>query len=414
MTSPREARRLCLTGTVHEAAAALERRGIGQSRLRSLLSAVAREPEPARTETVPLTDGWGRTTEMTVYVPETHGGHPLGVIVALHGVGGSGADLEPYFRPVADACGAVLLCPTAQRPVGRTGNFDLAGLFGSRFTEARWTPAPGDFPAQALRWAREHLAVDADRCALAGTSMGGITAWNLAARRWDELSLAASINGAPSIWELFGPDQSMRDLLPNLVNLPFVVVHGSMDQQIPPALDKEGVARLRALGHPDLSYLEVAGGEHRLSTMSWTPGSPHTDLVIRRLRSGRRRTWPARVRHQARECDGGRAHWVAIERITPGRTGWVDARVASRSHVEIRTAHAAYLRLFLSDRIVNPGRIRVTVNGVTRHVEFTPSTHAAIAGYRAAGADPGRMAQMAADIELSETSGEKVGDADSQ
>ncbi|MEU1290596.1 hypothetical protein [Kitasatospora sp. NPDC005856] len=402
MTRPQEARRICLTEAPATAAALFRRQGLGPRDLEALLSAANRGAESSRAETVELSDAWGRPTDMTLYVSPPRTDRTPGVIVGLHGVGSSGAELDAYLRPFADACGAVLLCPTARQPVTKRSNFDLAGLFGSRFRDDRWTTDPGDYPAQALRWAREHLAVDTDRCALMGSSMGGIATWSIAMRRWDSLSMATSINGAPSMWEMFGPDQAMRELLPNLVNLPFAVVHGNRDQQIPPVLDQDAVTQLRRRGHQELSFIEVPDGEHKLSTMRLLPGTPQFDDVVRCYRSARRASWPGRVRHRARESEHGRAHWVAVDGIAAGRTASVEARAVDRSRLDVRTAGCSRVRLFLSDRLVDPGRVVVTVNGSDQAVDFRPSLTNTVATFAESGADTGRLAHMVVDVETPE------------
>lgn len=402
MRTAREARRLCLTDTPQAAAAAFERRGVELPEVQALLSSASGEPERHRSETIELSDAWGRTTRTSLYVPETRGPARRGVIVGLHGVGGSGEELEPKFRELADACGAVLLCPTAQQPVDEESNFDLVGLFGRRFSEARWTPDPGDFPMRALAWARENLSVDPDRCALVGASMGGIAAWNTTARCWDRTSMTGSVNGAPSVWELFGPDRTMRELLPNLLNLPLAVIHGGRDKQIPSALDRDAVEHLRSLGHRRISFVEVAEGEHQLSTMRFVPGTPQFDSVVRCFRSSRREPWPRRIVHRARESGTGRAHWVEISHITPGRAAHVEARATGRSGIDIQVTGASRVRVLLSEQLVRPGRVFVRVNGEPREYEFRPSLTDVISTYAESGADPGRTAQMTIDIEVSE------------
>lgn len=403
MTTSQEARRVCLTHEPREAADTLQRCGVDPERLARLLRAPTGARERHRREVVELLDGWGRPTEMAVYVPESTESAPPGVIVGLHGVGGSGVELEPQLRPLADACGAVLLCPTAQQPVVERSNFELAGLFGRRFRQTRWTTDAGDYPVRALVWARTQLDIDFSRCALVGASMGGIATWGIAARRWDGLSMAVSINGAPSIWERFGPDRTSRELLPNLLNLPFTVVHGRRDEQIPAVLDREAVAQLRQLGHRRLSFIEVPDGEHRLSTMRFTPDSLPFEAVVRCYRSARRSPWPVQVQHRARDRESGRAHWVAVDDVAPGRTASVAASVSRRSRLDITAAGTARLRLFLSDRLVAPGRVLVTVNGTPKAVDFVPSIMDTVTSYVESGADPDRTAQMVVDVDVPES-----------
>ncbi|MEU2834392.1 hypothetical protein ABZ667_38105 [Streptomyces lavendulae] len=402
MIGAHAARRLCLDESPEAAAELFRRQGLDSRRLERLLFSTADAAEAARSETVELLDAWGRPTEAELYVPARRDGRPLGLIVGLHGVGSSAAVLQDYLRALADACGAVLLCPTALQPLGTSNNFDVAGIFGSRFREARWTTEPGDFPVQALRWAREHLAVDVNRCALVGVSMGGIATWGLVSRRWDGLAMATPINGAPSIWEMFGPDNTMRELLPNVLSVPLTVVHGVRDQQIPLVLARDAVTHLRGRGHQGISFVEVPDGEHKLSTMGFEPGNPQFDEVVRCFGASKRTLWPGHVRHRARERAHGRAHWVEMDDLPPGSTATVAARAVDRTHLVIRASGCSRLRLFLSDRLVDHGRVLVTLNDESREIDFRPSLVDAISTYREADADPGRMAQMVVDMTLPE------------
>lgn len=402
MIGAHEARRVCLDESPGAAAELFRREGLDPRRLERLLLSTADAGEAARSETVKLLDAWGRPTEAELYVPSRRDGRPPGLIVGLHGVGSSGAVLRDHLRALADACGAVLLCPTALQPFGASSNFDVAGIFGSRFREARWTTEPGDFPVRALRWAREHLSVDVNRCALVGASMGGIATWGMASRRWDGLAMAASINGAPSIWEMFGPDNTMRELLPNVLGVPLTVVHGVRDQQIPLVLARDAVTHLRGRGHQGISFVEVPDGEHKLSTMGIEPGNPQFDEIVRCFGAAKRIPWPRNVRHRARERAHGRAHWVEMDDLHPGVTATVDARAVDRTHLVIRASGCSRLRLFLGDRLVDHGRVLVTVNDRSREIDFRPSLVDAISTYGAADADPGRMAQMVVDIALPE------------
>ncbi|MFE0774898.1 dienelactone hydrolase family protein [Streptomyces sp. NPDC058861] len=402
MIGAHAARRVCLDESPEAAAELLRRRGLDPRRLERLLFSTADGGDAARSETVGLLDAWGRPAEAELYVPPRRDGRPPGLIVGLHGVGSSAAVLREHLRALADACGAVLLCPTALRPFEASSNFDVAGIFGSRFQEARWTTEPGDFPVRALRWAREHLAVDVNRCALVGASMGGIATWGMASRRWDGLAMAASVNGAPSIWEMFGPDNTMRELLPNALGVPLTVVHGARDRQIPLVLARDAVTHLRGRGHQGVSFVEVPDGEHGLSTMGIEPGKPQFDEIVRCFDTARRTPWPGRVLHRAREEAHGRAHWVEMKDLLPGSTATVDARAVDRTHLVVRASGCSRLRLFLGDRLVDHGRVLVTVNGGSREVDFRPSLVDAISTYRGSDADPGRMAQMVVDIALPE------------
>ncbi|WP_424187792.1 hypothetical protein ACOBQX_08275 [Actinokineospora sp. G85] len=123
------------------------------------------------------------------------------------------------------------------------------------------------------------------------------------------------------------------------------------------------MAQLRALGHEEISLVEVPGGEHQLSTMGITPGNPQFDAMAQRYRTARRAPWPRRVRHHARDSASGRAHWVQVEGLEPGRTATVEAEVVGPDRVDVRATACARVRLHLSDRLLVPGLVLLTVNG---------------------------------------------------
>lgn len=374
---------------------ALTREGIGFGDLVARLS--SGPPERPRTEQVDLVDVAGRRTALHVHVPAAIGNRPHRVLLALHGAGGSGAEMAEAVAPLAELWGAVLLCPDAQRPASELANFDLSGPFGRAFTAPRWTSAPDDFPRLALRWARENLTVDHDRCAVLGTSMGGVTTWDLAARHWDALSLAVPINGALSVWQRFGPDETAAAVEPSLLNLALVVVHGVDDEQIPADLDGATVARLRLLGHTALQYLPVPGS-HALTSLDLSPESECFRRVLQVARSAVRRPWPQHVAYRMRGKDA-RLHWLEVRGITPGRTATVVADVRG-SIISVQCSEAAEVAVHLSEALISPGPVTVVVNGRAHELLFVPSLEVAIASYDTAEGDAGRLSQMTLTLEV--------------
>lgn len=101
-----------------------------------------------------------------------------------------------------------------------------------------------------------------------------------------------------------------------------------------------------------------------------------------------------------------------MQDIEPGHTGQVDARATGRSRLDIRTVHVRRLRLLLSDRLVDPGRVLVVVNGAAREIRFAPSMVEAITTYRESGADPAYIAHMVVDLDIPEVLSEEGGNAD--
>jgi predicted esterase len=310
---------------------------------------------------------------MAVHVPPYHPGRRLGALIVLHGAGGSGDQVLPYFTALGDRLSMAVLAPTAQQLAQASHNFDLAGIFGSRFSMPRWDLAGQDFPLAALRWARTTLGVDSDRCVLTGVSMGGLATWNLGMRFWPSFAAAIPLNGALSIWESFGPDTRTRALLPNTLPLPLFVVHGGKDERIPAEFDRESVRTLRHLGHQDVEYVEVPDGAHGLDTLGLVEDRPLFQRIEHWLERARRGNQPLEIHHRADEDAHGRAHWVGLSGIVPRQSGEVHARWTVPDRIDIAASGAERVALYLrGDRIAPGHTVTVEINGSVSKVPFEP------------------------------------------
>jgi poly(3-hydroxybutyrate) depolymerase len=392
---PREARSVCLRADVESTLAELRRKDIGAAALRELLCCRAESEGSAWSDVVELSDVHGRRTEVAVHVPTHTRGQSLGALIVLHGAGGSGEHALPYFSSLGDRLSMAVVCPTAQLPPSpESNNLDVAGIFGKRFTRPRWDLAGRDFPLAALRWARTQLDVDPNRCALAGVSMGGLATWNLSMRFWHSFSAAVPINGALSIWESFGTDRRTRALLPNTLPLSMFVVHGSSDEQIPPQFDRDSVAALRDLGHDDLEYIEVSGGEHGLATLGMEQGSPLFYRLERWLGRRRRAHQPVEIRHRAHDDQHGRAHWVRISGIGPQQVADVRARRIAPDRIDVEVSDASQVELHLRSEWLKPGDIvGVSINGAISTVRFEPDLATVVKSFQDTG-DPELVAEQ--------------------
>jgi len=387
MTGLREFRELCASVDAAEATEVLRSRGLTPGQLGRLLAQRERITRQSVDLVVDLSDGYGRRTDMAVYVPRATG-DTLGALVVLHGAGGHGAAMLPHFRSMGDALSMAVLCPTAQPLAEVQSNLDVAGIGGKQFNYARWNSAGTDFPLSALRWARLVLGVDPDRCALTGVSMGGLAAWNLGMRFWPTWAAGVPINGAVSVWERFGPDRQAGELLHNLLNLPLFVVHGANDTQIPPELDRRSVAALRKWGHPALSYAEVPAGGHSLTSLGTGQDSAWYRCVTTWLSDRMRRTVMDQLRHRASESAHGRAHWVELVDIERGTVAEVRASRTSRQKVEVNVRGARQVSIHLTREWATPGSlVDISLNGAQSHVLFEPDLHTMVRTFKELG-DP--------------------------
>ncbi|HEV2887351.1 MAG TPA: hypothetical protein VGX49_10600 [Jatrophihabitans sp.] len=379
--NPHAARLACARLDPGQAARQAAESGLSPLGLRRLLSEWDGDPVPEPgTFTVELALG-ARVTTMTVHIPQPAATRP-GVLVVLHGAGNSGAAMLPYFLGLGERLGMAVLCPDAQLLDDVRGNLEVSGVFAKHFRFPRWSFGADDFPVAAMRWALENLDADPDRCVLAGVSMGGLACWNLAMRLWPRFAAAVPVNGALSIWEAFGTDRRTRFLLPNAVALPLFVVHGALDQRIPPRFDRASVAQLREAGHPALTYVEVPDGDHPLGSLHFEDGGPLVADLQAWLTGRRRQTDPVRIRHRALDDQHARAHWIGMGGVDPAGAEVIAERERDDLYT-VRVLGAETVLLGLNGDRLEPGDpVTVVLNGEASTVRFEPSLETVAAGYR--------------------------------
>lgn len=323
----------------------------------------------------------GRTTTMTVHIPPGLPPRP-GTMIVLHGAGGSGAAMLPFFVGLGERLGMAVLCPNAQLLDDVAGRLEVSGMFAKRFRHPRWAFTADDFPMAALRWALARLDADPDRCALVGISMGGLACWNLAMRSWPHFAAAVPLNGALSIFESFGSDYRTRFLLANALALPLFVVHGTVDQRIPPRFDRASVAQLREAGHRNLTYVEVPDGDHPLGSLHFEDDGPLVARLESWLQGLCRSTDPRSVRHRALDDRHGRAHWIGMGSVDPAGAEVIAKRIRDDAY-RVDVCGARSVRLYLTGNRLEPGQpLTVTVNDRSHVVRFEPDVETVAATFQ--------------------------------
>ena len=187
-------------------------------------------------------------------------------IVFLHGSGERGDDGE---KQITVGLGRAL----------RDGKVDAQAIvvFPQCPEGQRWVEAtPRKIAIVALDAAEREFAIDRDRVALTGMSMGGAGAWMLAARypkRWSALAtVCAYIHRPPSVPDLDNPTTETYDQFAKRVpNIPIWIFHGSDDPVVPVTESRE---MARALG-PRAAYTEFAHTGHN----AWDPAYTQTHVV---------------------------------------------------------------------------------------------------------------------------------------
>ena len=271
--------------------------------------AAAVGPLPAAANPALQTDiEYGRAGDvpllLDVHVPDGDGPFPVAILVHGGGWGSgdkggaetpnSGADITPWFAPLADA------------------GFTWFSI-NYRLAPAHCWPACLEDTLTAIRWVKSHAARfkgDSGRIALIGHSAGGHLACMAAATGGADTRVQAVVGCAPvtnfeqdlaargglslALQNLHGRQQEVtsealdilratspiNNLKPGLP--PFLLIHGDADRSVPMEQSLNFQARLRANGvHCDL--ITIPGGPHRLA--EWMASDPQwTEKMVRWLR----------------------------------------------------------------------------------------------------------------------------------
>lgn len=101
-----------------------------------------------------------------------------------------------------------------------------------------------------MNWVKSHYSIDSRRQYLTGLSMGGFTAWSLAAAYPDQWAAIAPVCGGGEVAQV----KALKDV-------PVWCVHGERDELVPIRYSRVLVAELQRLGYPH-RYDELKGWGH--------------------------------------------------------------------------------------------------------------------------------------------------------
>jgi predicted esterase len=329
-----------------------------------------------------LTDAFGRETDLWIIVPGSYDAtKPSGVFLALHGLGGTGAQVKDLWAPYAAAHNFIIAAPSAQKEPADQKNEDTFAGPGGRELPHWWSYREGDFPLSALSVLKRRYAIDENRVILTGYSMGGFGTWNLGLRYPDRFSALIPYAGGLSRAEYAGLriDEKVRKLHLNSFNLPVFFVHGDADKTVPVEFDRESRNRLRALGY-EYEYKEVPKGGH---IMNVREGGEIMREIQKWLGERVRRPHPREVRHHAVGDYCTQSYWVRLE-------GFKDKAAEVRASIQGQTIDftatgAGRVTFYLDETLLDLSKpVRVTSGGATLlEVEAKPSMDVVLETWRA-------------------------------
>jgi dienelactone hydrolase len=229
------------------------------------------------------------------------------------------------------------------------------------------------------------LPIDPDRVLLVGGSMGGHGTWHVGLTHPDRFAVASPQAGWPT-HPLYVPwflqrsavfaqpaalairDRVLRSdntpaLLGNALNLPYFILHGGDDDNVPPLHARNFKAWADELGL-DVTLHEVPGRGHWYVYEDLGVTCVDDTALMRFIRDKRRDRGPRHVRFRTGDLGtSSSAYWLTIDRV--GVTGQ-DAAIeawAGDSSVRVTTTNIDQFALELDGRVFFPGKVGVEIDG---------------------------------------------------
>lgn len=212
------------------------------------------------------------------------------ILLAFHGTGGSGEEIEPMWRATADATGMIVVAPTE---AGKNEGY-------------AYSPRERAAAIAALRWSKRRFYVEENRVYATGISRGGHLAWDLALRHPDLFAAIAPMIGGPR----FQLDHGQNNLrfLENVVSLPIRDLQGAKDDPALVGNVRVAFKKLEKLGAKDAKLFEFPdlGHSFDFAAVDWKQffGAANRNPV------------PDRVVLLASKIEGARAYWVEITKLS--------------------------------------------------------------------------------------------------
>ena len=199
---------------------------------------------------------------------------------------------------------------------------------------------------------KSRFSIDEDRVYLTGLSMGGGGALWLGLTR-------------PDVWAAVAPvcayaSEDAHAFVPNALNLPVHLFHGSLDPLIPAEKSRRWHHDLLESGAP-AEYTEFPGVRHNAWDAAYKNGR-----VFTWFSQFRRNRYPDRVRFVSDRYRYRTAYWVQLDGLTPGTLANMDARFIGQNQIAVSTSNldAFTLRLAGHPRYSAAQPLTLTIDGV--------------------------------------------------
>jgi poly(3-hydroxybutyrate) depolymerase len=330
----------------------------------TLKVAVRRPGQPLRRTFISAIDGSCQYYAVT-YPDSYDPSRRYPVILTLHGAGVEAWGQANAYRPKD---WAFIVAPTNRRRYG----FD-------------WQDWGRLDAIEVLDTVLRRLPIDPDRVLLTGGSMGGHGDWHVGLTHPDRFAVVAPQASWPTHqlyvpWflqrsaifaqpgQLAARDRVLRSdnvpaLLGNALNLPFFILHGGDDDNVPPLHGRNFAGWLRELGS-EFVYREVPGRGHW-----WTDDELGTTVcddtaLLDYIRDKRRVRGPRHVRFRTADLGtASKAYWCEIERVAVvGQDAVIDAR-ADDTIIRVQTTNVDRFSLELLGQPFFAGRVAIEING---------------------------------------------------
>ncbi len=278
------------------------------------------------------------------------------LIFSLHGAGVEAYGLAGAYSPLD---WAFVACPTNRRPFG----FD-------------WQDWGRLDAMEVLSEVIKNFPVDTNHICLTGHSMGGHGTWHVGVTHFDRFACMAPGAGWITFqlyipWflrrdEIFAPPSihviRRRALYPdntisyidNLLHVPVYIIHGEMDDNVPPYHGRTFYRELSRLGYKVI-YHEFPGKKH------WWKGCVDFPEVLDFFKNARRNPYPEHVIfHFSDLQNNSRAYWIRVHaQEIPFEDSRMEAEVL-RDRIEVKTKNIKSFTLKLHESI---WRNKVVVDG---------------------------------------------------